>query len=133
MELIERIFTLIEQSGKGIYVIEKEIGLTRGSLSNWKLGRTKQPSADALSKIADYFNVSVDYLLGRTGIRETVTAENQFKIKKAPSLTDEEKQLLDDYRALSDDTKVLLRGLIINLKKSDEEQQKTTKKYNGNF
>ena len=66
MNPIERIFSLIEKSGKGIYVIEKDIGLVRGTLANWKLGRSKQPSADALSKLADYFDVSVDYLLGRT-------------------------------------------------------------------
>ena len=39
MNPIERIFSLIEKSGKGIYVIEKDIGLVRGTIANWKLGR----------------------------------------------------------------------------------------------
>ena len=131
-ETVIRILDLLKKHSINAHKLEKEAGLAISSIQSWTKGKAK-PSADALSKIADYFNVSVDYLLGRTEIRETVTAENQFKIKKAPSLTDEEKQLLDDYRALSAETKVLLRGLIINLKKSDEEQQKTTKKYNVNF
>lgn len=76
--------------------LEGCLGISNGSISKWQ---TSSPKAETLSKLADYFGVSVDYLLGRTEIRETVTAENQFKIKKAPSLTDEEKQLLDDYRA----------------------------------
>ena len=72
MNPIDRIFSLIEKSGKGIYVIEKDIGLARGTLANWKLGRSKQPSAEALSKLADYFDVSVDYLLGRTDDPEPI-------------------------------------------------------------
>lgn len=132
MTTIEKIYKLMSEQGISATQLTKDANLTVGVMTQWKQGKQK-PSADALSKIADYFKVSVDYLLGRTEIRETVTAENQFKIKKAPSLTDEEKQLLDDYRALSDETKVLLRGLIINLKKSDADKQNTTKNHNGSF
>lgn len=64
MTTTEKVFSLLESTHKGDYVIEREIGLKRGSVANWRLERAK-PSADALTKIADYFNVSVDYLLGR--------------------------------------------------------------------
>lgn len=128
----DRFLELCESKGIKPTTLLKSLKVSPSISDNWKKPNT-YPKGDTLMCLADCFNVSVDYLLGRTEIRETVTAENQFKIKKAPSLTDEEKQLLNDYRALSDETKVLLHGLIINLKKSDEEQQKTTKKYNGNF
>lgn len=98
MKAIEKIFSLMTERGISAAQLTKDAYLTVGSITQWKKG-TAKPSAENLSKLADYFGVSVDYLLGRTEIRETVTAENQFKIKKAPSLTDEEKQLLDDYRA----------------------------------
>ena len=39
-----------------------ELGLTRATVSNWKKGGA--PRETALRKIADYFGVSVDYLLG---------------------------------------------------------------------
>ena len=39
------------------------IGIRRSFLSELKAGRTKSLSAEVLSKIAAYFNVSVDYLL----------------------------------------------------------------------
>lgn len=96
MKAIEKIFSLMTERGISAAQLTKDAYLTVGSITQWKKG-TAKPSAENLSKLADYFGVSVDYLLGRTEIRETVTAENQFKIKKAPSLTDEEKQLLDDY------------------------------------
>ena len=63
--MLERILHLFNSSGKSIHAIEKIIGLTQGTISNWKSGKNK-PSLDAVSKIADYFDVSVDYLLGKT-------------------------------------------------------------------
>ena len=43
--------------------LEKECGLTRQIIEKWQ---TSEPSALKLAKVADYFDVSVDYLLGRT-------------------------------------------------------------------
>lgn len=42
----------------------KAIGVSSGNLSDWANGRS-QPSIDKLIKIADYFDVSIDYLVGR--------------------------------------------------------------------
>lgn len=44
------------------------IGIRRSFLSELKAGRTKSLSTEVLSKIAAYFNVSVDYLL--TGVQK---------------------------------------------------------------
>lgn len=41
-------------------------GISRSSLSELKAGRSKSISSDNLKKIADYFKVSSDYLLGKT-------------------------------------------------------------------
>lgn len=65
MTTIEKVLSLIQQSGMGDFPLEKKIGLTQGTIKNWRAGKNKI-SADALSKLADYFDVSVDYLLGRT-------------------------------------------------------------------
>lgn len=63
--MLSIILNLFENSGMSVNALEKNIGLTQGTISNWKNGKNK-PSLDAVSKIADYFNVSVDYLLGKT-------------------------------------------------------------------
>jgi transcriptional regulator with XRE-family HTH domain len=46
------------------YKVAKDTGIPYGSLSDWKHGRGT-PKQDKLSKIADYFGVTLDYLLGR--------------------------------------------------------------------
>ena len=42
----------------------KDCQIPRSTLSDYKKGRIKSLSADTLCKIADYFNVSVDFLCG---------------------------------------------------------------------
>ena len=60
----ERIETLCKQKGINVTALCSACGISRASLSDYKMGRQKTLSADILSKIADYFSVSVDYLLG---------------------------------------------------------------------
>lgn len=40
------------------------IGYSQSQISQWETG-VNEPTASALIKIADYFDISVDYLLGR--------------------------------------------------------------------
>ncbi len=44
--------------------LSKAIGVSSGNLSDWANGRS-QPSIDKLIKLADYFDVSLDYITGR--------------------------------------------------------------------
>ena len=44
------------------YKVSKETGVTQSTLSDWKRGRST-PKSDNMKKIADYFGVTVDYLL----------------------------------------------------------------------
>lgn len=56
----ERVKQLCKKKGVSMNTAETEIGLAKGYIS--KLG-TSNPNAKTLQKIADYFNVSVDYLM----------------------------------------------------------------------
>lgn len=50
--------------------LSKATGISTGNISDWfNPGKNAQPSAEALIKIADYFDCSVDYLLDRTDIK----------------------------------------------------------------
>ena len=62
--MIERIASLIEEEGITASKLSKDLGFNSGAISNWKKGRAK-PGTEAIIKIADYFNVTTDYLLGR--------------------------------------------------------------------
>jgi transcriptional regulator with XRE-family HTH domain len=54
---------LCSRKGLAPNAVAKELGIASGSVTNWKNG--KMPLNSTLKKIADYFGVSVDYLLGK--------------------------------------------------------------------
>ena len=62
-DLYSNIHALCEKKGIKDGTLCSNIGIRRSFLSELKAGRTKSLSTEVLSKIAAYFNVSVDYLL----------------------------------------------------------------------
>ena len=66
---ISRILDLIKENKTNAKNVEICAGLSNGSIYSWKNGKYK-PSAKALEKLADYFGVPLDYLLGRTDERK---------------------------------------------------------------
>ena len=60
-----RLRELIDNKGVSKQTISAEIGVSRQAISQYCDGSTV-PNADKLLKIADYFGVSLDYLVGRT-------------------------------------------------------------------
>lgn len=64
----DRLLDLITESGKTIKQLSEEIGISSGSLSKYQ-NDGAVAGIDAVAKIAKYFNVSVDWLLGRSPTR----------------------------------------------------------------
>ncbi|MER2048186.1 MAG: helix-turn-helix transcriptional regulator [Solibacillus sp.] len=54
---------LCDEQGISVNKLEEEIGLGKNTLYSWK---KNTPKGSNLIKVADYFNVSTDYLLGRS-------------------------------------------------------------------
>lgn len=54
--------------------LAKEIGCSQNMISQWENG-TRDPGTETLQALADYFNVSVDFLLGRDGTTVTTNKE----------------------------------------------------------
>ena len=63
MTIFERIKQLADKQGKSLQKVSEDLGLSTNYIYNLK--GAKSPAADKLALIADYFHVSVDYLLGR--------------------------------------------------------------------
>jgi|GEM_PF-627737 Helix-turn-helix. len=63
--MYERFEELLLKHDITAYRVSKETGITTATFSSWKQGRYT-PKQDKLQKIAEYFNVSIDYLLGHT-------------------------------------------------------------------
>ena len=58
-----------------------DLGFSRSTMSDLKMGRKKSLSSDYLSKIAEYFDVSVDYLLTGGQKEKAPTSEGERVIE----------------------------------------------------
>lgn len=61
MTIYDRIKELARLKGVSIRELEKQLGFSNGLIRQW----TKGTKTTSLEKVANYFNVSTDYLLGR--------------------------------------------------------------------
>lgn len=64
-DLYNRIETLCQDRKVSVTTLCREAGVSRASLSDLKTGRKQGLSAETLSKLASWFGVSVDFLLGK--------------------------------------------------------------------
>ena len=55
---------LCEKNNTTVTATTLKLGFSKGNIKYWRDGKT--PTGDALLKIANHFDCSVDYLLGRT-------------------------------------------------------------------
>lgn len=60
--MYEKFEKLLERDGVTAYRVSKETGIPASTFTDWKKGKSK-PKVDKLQRIADYFGVSVDYLI----------------------------------------------------------------------
>ena len=72
--LAQRLNSLTKESGKPIKELASEIEISVGVLSNYQNGKA-EPGLTALCAIADYFEVPVDWLVGRSQVRDPKAAE----------------------------------------------------------
>lgn len=69
--LYERIKLLCRKRGITISQLESTLGFGNSSIKKWE--KTSSPSVDKIVKVASYFNVSLDYLMGRTDIENSIS------------------------------------------------------------
>lgn len=64
----ERITELCKETGDKLTPLLQKLGMPAGNIARWKSETV--PYGETLTKLADYFNVSTDYLLGKTEKRQ---------------------------------------------------------------
>ena len=69
----KRVLELFESTGMGVVPFERMLGLTEGTIKNLKNGRNNA-SADTICRAAEYFKVSVDYIVGYTDFPQCPTS-----------------------------------------------------------
>ncbi|MCI8992779.1 MAG: helix-turn-helix transcriptional regulator [Eubacterium sp.] len=93
----ERLEKLCTQNNLTKTQLANELHISASTLSGY-LHNRREPDYQTLTAFADFFNVSIDYLLGRT----------EYTKPLSDSLTPEEGELLGTYRTLGKNGKNLL-------------------------
>ena len=77
MNISKKLKSAREETGKSQTQVSKDTGINNKTLSGYERG-VSEPDLATLSLLADYYGVSLDYLLGRTNSRNT-NLEDQAK------------------------------------------------------
>lgn len=81
MTMLDRVKNLCKERGITVSILEDKLNLPNNTIYQWK---SRTPGTDRLEKVADYFDVSLDYLLGRTDKRNyyDLTDKDERDIQK---------------------------------------------------
>lgn len=107
----ERILELSKEKGISGSRACLDLGLSKSTLSDIKSGRKKGVSAETAQKFADYFGVTVGYLLGKEEKTPTVS-DGQKENPDQLVLTEEEKELLELFRLVPEEHQPLVLAKI---------------------
>ena len=81
MEFKDRLIKLRKELNLTQEELAQKIGYTRTAISAWEIGRNEPSNSDTI-KLAEYFGVSTDYLLGKSDIRNPEVQEDPLGLAK---------------------------------------------------
>lgn len=130
---------LLQKYGVTPYRISKETGVSQSTLSDWKRGRCT-PKIESMQKIADFFGVTLEYLLTGKEFEEKepkITPKDERDIGKRledtlAELENAQETLMFSGEPLDDETKELLKASLensIRIAKINAKAKFTPKKY----
>lgn len=96
----QRLKNLRLQRGKTQQDLADVLNISRSAYALYEAGR-RQLGYESLLELANFYGVSLDYLFGRTEVREPLD-----------TFTQEERRLLEQYRALDGRGRETVRSLI---------------------
>ena len=111
-ETTKRILELMKQTNTNAHQLEMAVELPNASIQGWVKGKKRSdgsmreisPAADSIAKIARYFNVSADYLLGLTDERKPLENREIGQVSTTttvPALFGEMTDLLSEQRFIN--------------------------------
>ena len=109
--MINRILKLIKENGITAKKITSDLEISSSSISDWKKGKGK-PSAETIIKLANYFNVSTDYILLGENKNTSIISKNDF-----------EQKVLSTFRLLNEDNKDIIIGKMKELLKDQKQNE----------
>lgn len=116
--LLDRMKDIMEKEGLKPKQVAAELGLSNSSFTDWSKGKGS-PSVNALTKFADYFHVSLDYL---------VRGVEYSNVKQLDFSNPQDRELLDKFHQLTPElqTKLLgyIEGMLAVLPKEEDENKR---------
>jgi DNA-binding helix-turn-helix protein len=104
--MYERIKMLCKQNGTNITALERELGFAKGSICKWE---NHEPSYERVKMIADRFHVSVEYIKNGEDVKWNPKDQT---MDYTISLSEEEQDLLMEYRKADDTQKEMIRRIL---------------------
>lgn len=110
--MIKGVITMLcKQKGMTISALEKELGFSNYAIAKWD---KSVPRIDSVKKVADYFDVSVDFLLGDNDIYDYIEYEENKQAAKQQPAPQERRH--DQRRVTDNDANLILGELQTILK-----------------
>lgn len=114
---------LREKSGKSMSSIANSLGIPKGTYASYEYGK-REPNIEMLTKIAKFYDVSIDYILGRPNAKIP-----KNPIDEIETINEMEKNLIKEWLALDENSR---RSFLEMLKKvslkSEEKDEPTIEK-----
>ena len=110
-QTFDRIKELAKKQGLSINSLEEKLGYSRNTIYNLK---NSKPSTERISEIADYFNVSTDYLLCRTD-NPTIASDNKVNANLGPAETELVAAFRNQTQNMTEEEKVRFNKAIESL------------------
>ena len=120
--MYEIFLKLLEEKGVSAYKVGKATGIAGSTFTDWKTGRSA-PKQDKLQKIADYFGVTLDYLMtGKEPGMEKYSDDMADLLIEISTNNDADriKRLLAYYVALNDKDKSSVDSIVESLANKDK-------------
>lgn len=100
--MYEIIESLCKEHGIKVATLSREAGISKSTLSELKMGRSHSLSAKNINKVASYFNVSIEYLLGNEQKEKPVTDSDGFTETERRDIAREVERMMADIENQGD-------------------------------
>ncbi|CAI3315964.1 helix-turn-helix transcriptional regulator [Enterococcus cecorum] len=100
--LLDRVKMLAKNRGITIAELERKLDFSQGSISRWI---KQSPSSERVQKVADYFDVSVDYLLGRSENMNNTDMDTKLERMMDNAMS-------YDGKPISDEDRPIIKGIL---------------------
>lgn len=93
--LFDRVKKLSDERGENLKTVAHKLGFSENAFYKWK---SQSPKSETLQKVADYFDVSTDYLLGRTDKKHLDDIQTIAAHHEGEDWTEEELEDIEQFK-----------------------------------